>query len=311
MVKLFIAGHNGMVGNSLLNCFERDLNYKIIKRPRKKLNLTSFEQTEDFFRENSPDYVIIAAAKVGGIYSNSRYPVEFLLDNLKIQNNLIEISHRYNVKKLLFLGSSCIYPKGSEQPIKEDYILSSYLEQTNEAYSLAKITGYKLCSYYRKQYGMNFFTVMPCNLYGDNDNYHPKNAHALPMLIDRFHKAKIEKLPKVKVWGSGNPLREYLHANDLARACKNLIELDNLDYDIINVGSGQEISIADLALKIKVAVGYKGDIFFDNKYPDGVKRKILDSSRLNELIGWKPSIEISKGISMTYNNYLSNSNLRR
>lgn len=311
MIKLYIAGHNGLVGNSMVKCFSNDPKYIILKKSRKQLDLTDFKKTEEFFKRNQPDYVIIAAAKVGGIYSNSNYPVEFLLDNLKIQNNLIELSFKFNVKKLLFLGSSCIYPKNSKQPIKEDYILSSYLEETNEAYSLAKISGYKLCSYYRKQYGKIFFTVMPSNLYGDNDNYHPKNAHALPMLLDRIHNAKVRTLPKVKVWGTGKPLREYLHSDDLALACKQLIELEAMDYDIINIGSGKEISIKDLANIIKNIVDYKGILEFDDSYPDGVKRKILDSSRLNKLIKWGPKIDIEKGISLVYKNYLSTKNLRK
>ena len=311
MIKLFIAGHNGLVGNSMFKCFSNDPKYSILKKSRKQLDLTDFKKTEEFFKRNEPDYVIIAAAKVGGIYSNSNYPVEFLLDNLKIQNNLIELSFKFNVKKLLFLGSSCIYPKNSKQPIKEDYILSSYLEETNEAYSLAKISGYKLCSYYRKQYSKNFFTVMPSNLYGDNDNYHPKNAHALPMLLDRIHNAKVRNLPKVKVWGTGKPLREYLHSDDLANACKQLIELESIDYDIINIGSGKEITIKELANIIKNVVDFNGILEFDESYPDGVKRKILDSSRLKELIQWGPKIDIKKGISLVYQNYLSTENLRK
>lgn len=311
MIKIYIAGHNGLVGNSMVKCFSNDPKYSILKKSRKQLDLTDLKKTEEFFKRNQPDYVIIAAAKVGGIYSNSNYPVEFLLDNLKIQNNLIELSFKFNVKKLLFLGSSCIYPKNSKQPIKEDYILSSYLEETNEAYSLAKICGYKLCSYYMKQYGKNFFTVMPSNLYGDNDNYHPKNAHALPMLLDRIHNAKVRSLPKVKVWGTGKPLREYLHSDDLALACKQLIELETIDYDIINIGSGIEISIKDLANIIKNVVDFNGILEFDESYPDGVKRKILDSSRLNKLIQWKPKIDIKKGISLVYQDYLSTENLRK
>ena len=311
MIKLYIAGHNGLVGNSMVKCFSNDPKYSILKKSRQQLDLTDFKKTEEFFKRNEPDYVIIAAAKVGGIYSNSNYPVEFLLDNLKIQNNLIELSFKFNVKKLLFLGSSCIYPKNSKQPIKEDYILSSYLEETNEAYSLAKISGYKLCSYYRKQYGKIFFTVMPSNLYGDNDNYHPKNAHALPMLLDRIHDAKVRSLPKVKVWGTGKPLREYLHSDDLAKACKQLIELEAIDYDIVNIGSGKEISIKDLANIIKNVVDFNGILEFDESYPDGVKRKILDSSRLNKLIQWVPKIGIEKGISLVYQDYLSTENLRK
>ena len=311
MIKLYIAGHNGLVGNSMVKCFSNDPKYSILKKSRQQLDLTDFKKTEEFFKRNEPDYVIIAAAKVGGIYSNSNYPVEFLLDNLKIQNNLIELSFKFNVKKLLFLGSSCIYPKNSKQPLKEDYILSSYLEETNEAYSLAKISGYKLCSYYRKQYGKNFFTVMPSNLYGDNDNYHPKNAHALPMLLDRIHDAKVRSLPKVKVWGTGKPLREYLHSDDLAKACKQLIELEAIDYDIVNIGSGKEISIKDLANIIKNVVDFNGILEFDESYPDGVKRKILDSSRLNKLIQWVPKIGIEKGISLVYQDYLSTENLRK
>ncbi len=311
MIKLFIAGHNGMVGSALLNLFKKDQEYEIITEDRKNLDLLDFKQTNLFFEKNKPDYVILAAAKVGGIVANSKYPVEFLIDNLKIQNNVIESCNNFNVKKLLFLGSSCIYPKNLPQPLRENDILSSYLEQTNEAYSIAKITGYKLCSYYKKQYGKNFFTVMPSNLYGPNDNYHPQNAHALPMLIDRIHKAKMDGSKKVVVWGTGEPKREYMYSEDLAQACKLLIEKKELEQDIFNVGSGYEISIKDLAELIKKVTGFDGDLYYDQSYPDGVMRKILDSTRLNNLIDWEFRTSMEEGIRKTYEDYIQRKENRK
>ncbi len=311
MIKLFIAGHNGMVGSALLNLFKKDQEYEIITEDRKNLDLLDSKQTNLFFEKNKPDYVILAAAKVGGIVANSKYPVEFLIDNLKIQNNVIESCNNFNVKKLLFLGSSCIYPKNLPQPLRENDILSSYLEQTNEAYSIAKITGYKLCSYYKKQYGRNFFTVMPSNLYGPNDNYHPQNAHALPMLIDRIHKAKMNGSKKVVVWGTGEPKREYMYSEDLAQACKLLIEKKELDQDIFNVGSGYEISIKDLAELIKKVIGFDGDLYYDQSYPDGVMRKILDSTRLNNLIDWEFRTSMEEGIRKTYEDYIQRKENRK
>ena len=310
MKKIFICGHNGLVGSALKRLFEKDEKYKVIVKSRSQLDLKNFKKLNLFFSENKPDFVILAAAKVGGILANSKYPVEFMLENIKIQNNVIELSHYYNVKKLLFLGSSCIYPKTSPQPLKEEYILSSKPESTNEAYSLAKIVGLKLCSYYNKQYGTDFCTVMPSNLYGSNDNYHRSNGHALPMLIDKIHKAKVENNKEVIVWGSGKPLREFMFSDDLARACKLLLE-SQLKGDIFNIGTGEEISIKELSYLIKDIVGFEGKIIFDESFPDGVKRKILDSTKFKKTVDWNPNVDLRMGIEFTYQDYINSNNLRR
>ena len=295
--KIFVAGHKGMVGSAIVNEFN-SLNLEVLTAEKNELNLTDFSLVNDWFETKKPDIVIIAAAKVGGIYANSSYPVEFLLDNLKIQNNLIEISYRHKVKKLLFLGSSCIYPKNCPQPIKEDYLLSSPLEPTNEWYAIAKISGLKLCQAYRKQYGCDFISIMPTNLYGPNDNFHPLDSHVPAALLRRFHFAKINNLKNVEVWGSGKPKREFMHVFDLAKACIFLLKhYSSISH--INVGTSKEITILDFANLIKKIVGYKGNIIFDKSKPDGTYLKRLDTSKINE-IGWFANIELEKGLKMTY-----------
>ena len=295
--KIFVAGHKGMVGSAIVNEFN-SLNLEVLTVEKNELNLTDFSLVNDWFETNKPDIVIIAAAKVGGIYANSSYPVEFLLDNLKIQNNLIEISYRHKVKKLLFLGSSCIYPKNCSQPIKEDYLLTSPLEPTNEWYAIAKISGLKLCQAYRKQHGCDFISLMPTNLYGPNDNLHPLDSHVPAALLRRFHFAKINNLKNVEVWGSGKPKREFMHVFDLAKACIFLLKhYSNISH--INVGTSKEISILDFANLIKKIVGYEGNIIFDKSKPDGAYLKRLDTSKINDM-GWFANIELEKGLRMTY-----------
>ena len=295
--KIFVAGHKGMVGSAIVNELN-SLNVDVLTADKNELDLSNFNSVYNWFEIRKPDVVIIAAAKVGGIYANSSYPVEFLLDNLKIQNNLIEISHRFNVKKLLFLGSSCIYPKNSSQPIKEDYLLTSTLEPTNEWYAIAKIAGLKLCQAYRKQYGCDFISLMPTNLYGPNDNFHPLHSHVPAALLRRFHFAKINNLKSVEVWGSGRPKREFMHVFDLAKACIFLLK----NYSAIshvNVGTSKEISILDFANLIKKIIGYEGKIIFDRSKPDGTFLKKLDTSKINGM-GWFANIELEQGLRMTY-----------
>ena len=295
--KIFVAGHKGMVGSAIVNEFN-SLNLEVLTAEKNELNLTDFSLVNDWFETKKPDIVIIAAAKVGGIYANSSYPVEFLLDNLKIQNNLIEISYRHKVKKLLFLGSSCIYPKNCSQPIKEDYLLTSPLEPTNEWYAIAKISGLKLCQAYRKQHGCDFISLMPTNLYGPNDNFHPLDSHVPAALLRRFHFAKINNLKNVEVWGSGKPKREFMHVFDLAKACIFLLK-NYSAISHINVGTSKEISILDFANLIKKIVGYEGKIIFDKSKPDGAHLKRLDTSKINDM-GWFANIELEKGLRMTY-----------
>ncbi len=301
--KIFVAGHKGMVGSSIINELN-PLNSKILTAEKNELDLRDLSLVNDWFETNKPDIVVIAAAKVGGIHANSSYPVEFLLDNLKIQNNLIEISYRYDVKKLLFLGSSCIYPKNSPQPIKEDYLLTSSLEPTNEYYALAKISGLKLCQAYRKQYGCDFISLMPTNLYGPNDNFHPIDSHVPAALLRRFHIAKINNYKNVEVWGSGKPKREFMHVNDLAKACIFLIQNYSSNKHI-NVGTGKEISILDFANLIKKIVGFEGKVIFDKTKPDGTYVKRLDTTKINDM-GWFANIELEKGLKMTYEWALKN-----
>ncbi len=295
--KIFVAGHKGMVGSSIIDELN-SLNLEVLTAEKNELDLRDFSLVDNWFEKNKPEVTIIAAAKVGGIRANSSYPVEFLLENLKIQNNLIEISHKYNVKKLLFLGSSCIYPKNSPQPIKEDYLLTSSLEQTNEWYALAKISGLKLCQAYRKQYGCDFISVMPTNLYGPNDNFHPIDSHVPAALLRRFHKAKLNKYENVEVWGSGKPKREFMHVYDLAKACIFLLQ-NYSSNSHINVGTGKEISILDFANLIKKIVGFEGKIILDETKPDGTYRKRLDITKINNM-GWFANIQLENGLKMTY-----------
>ena len=301
--KIFVAGHKGMVGSSIMNELN-SLNLEVLTAEKNELDLRDFSLVNNWFEINKPEVVVIAAAKVGGIHANSSYPVQFLLDNLKIQNNVIEISYKHNVKKLLFLGSSCIYPKNSPQPIKESYLLTSPLEPTNEWYALAKISGLKLCQAYRKQYGCDFISLMPTNLYGPNDNFHPIDSHVPAALLRRFHTAKIHKYENVIVWGTGKPKREFMHVSDLAKASVFLLQ-NYSSMSHINVGTGKEISIFDFANLIKQIVGFEGDIFFDETKPDGTYLKRLDTSKINDM-GWFANIELEKGLNMTYEWALKN-----
>lgn len=301
-----------MVGSSFLNKIkERHPKYEIVTIEKKYIDLLNQNQVLNFFENHKFDIVIDCAAKVGGIYSNNTYRGDFIYQNLQIQNNLIHFSYLTGVKKLLFLGSSCIYPKFSEQPIKEEYLLTSPLEYTNEPYAIAKIAGIKMCESYYKQYGSNFISVMPTNLYGPNDNFHPQNSHVLPGLLHRFHLAKINNEPFVQIWGTGKAKREFMHVDDMSDACLHVLEkldakqLYEQNISQINVGSGEEISINELAKKIAQIVDYKGEIKFDLSKPDGTLRKLLDCTRLNKL-GYKSKITIDEGIKSTYNWYLNN-----
>tara|TARA_X000000950_G_scaffold100005_2_gene126435 strand:+ start:2720 stop:3655 length:936 start_codon:yes stop_codon:yes gene_type:complete len=302
--KIYVAGHNGMVGSAICRKLE-SLGYKnLIKESSNKLDLRNSLETEHFFKSKNPEFVFLAAAKVGGILANSTYKADFIYDNIMIQNNVIHCAHKYKVEKLLFLGSSCIYPKKSKQPIKEEYLLSGYLEPTNEPYAIAKIAGLKMCEYYREQYGSNFISAMPTNLYGPNDNFNLETSHVFAALIRKYHEAKIQNHSEVKLWGTGAPKREFLHVDDLADALVFLMKIYN-SSSIINIGTGEDISITDLAKKIQKVVGYKGIINWDKSMPDGTLRKWLDVSKINDL-GWKANTSLLKGIEMTYDWYSRN-----
>ncbi|HTF16866.1 MAG TPA: GDP-L-fucose synthase [Chryseolinea sp.] len=301
--RIYVAGHRGMVGGAIYRKLANEGFTNLIVASSKELDLKNTVAVDQFFNQERPEFVFLAAAKVGGILSNNTYPADFLYDNLMIQNNVIEASFRYNVKKLLFLGSSCIYPKFAPQPIREDSLLSGYLEPTNEAYAIAKIAGIKLCQAYYKQHGRHFMSAMPTNLYGYGDNYHPQNSHVLPALLRRFHEAKEADKDEVIIWGSGAPLREFMFADDLGAACVFLME--NYDQpEIVNVGTGEEISILDLAHLIAKTVGYKGQIGFDKTKPDGTPRKLMDSTRLHSL-GFRHKVNLKEGIRLTYEDFLS------
>ncbi len=300
--KIFVAGHRGMVGSALMrNLRARGFN-NIVTRTSKELDLRIRADVKSFFDKERPEFVFLAAAKVGGIMANNIYRADFLADNLAIELNVISESHNHNVKKLLFLGSSCIYPKIAPQPLKEEYLLCNYLEETNEPYAIAKIAGLKLCESYHVQYGSNFISIMPANLYGPNDSYDLQNSHVLPALIRKFHEAKINGLPVVEVWGSGSPKREFLHVDDLAEACFFLMMNYN-DRLFINAGYGEDLTIKELAEMISTITGYTGSLVFNPEKPDGTPRKLLDSSRINKL-GWKPKISLHEGITATYQDYL-------
>jgi len=303
--KIYIAGHRGLVGSAIKREFEKRGYKNLIFKPHSELDLENPYSVEEFFKNERPEIVVQAAAKVGGIVGNSTYPVEFMLKNLKIQNNIIENSYKNNVKKLLFLGSSCIYPKITPQPMKEEYLLSDYLETTNEGYALAKICGIKLCSYYNRQYGTNYMSVMPCNLYGIGDNYHPKNAHVIPMLIRRFHEAKMNGLDEVTVWGTGTPRREFLYVGDLAEAVVFLLEnKDAKDIgEFINIGSGLDMTISEVANLIKETVGFEGKLVYDPSKPDGTMLKKMDVSRINAL-GWSAKTPLREGLRTVYEDFL-------
>jgi GDP-L-fucose synthase len=300
--KIFVAGHRGMVGSALVRNLQSKGFENIVTRTSKELDLRIQADVEDFFAAEKPDYVFLAAARVGGIQANNIYRADFLVDNLSIELNVIHQSYRQKVKKLLFLGSSCIYPKMAPQPLKEEYLLCNYLEETNEPYAIAKIAGLKMCENYHRQHGSNFISVMPSNLYGPNDNYDLQNSHVLPALMRKIHEAKISKMPKVEVWGTGNPRREFLHVDDLADACYFLMMNYN-EEQFINAGYGEDVTIRELAEMVKEIVAYEGSLVFNPQKPDGTPRKLLDSSRINAY-GWKPKISLHEGISATYESYL-------
>lgn len=302
--KIYVAGHRGLVGSAIVRELKKKGYINILGRTHKELDLMSSTEVENFFNEEKPEYVFLAAAKVGGIYANSTYPADFIYENLQIQNNVIGNAYKYGVKKLMFLGSSCIYPKMCPQPIKEEYLLSGYLEETNEGYALAKIVGLKMCEFFNKQYGTNFISVMPTNLYGPYDNFHTKNSHVMPALIRRFHEAKVNGAKEVVVWGSGTPLREFLYSEDMADACIYLME-NYEGNEFFNIGTGKEITIRGLAELIKEVVGYEGEIVWDKTKPDGTPRKLLDVSRL-EKEGWKYTIELKNGIREAYKWFIEN-----
>ncbi|HOJ64273.1 MAG TPA: GDP-L-fucose synthase [Spirochaetota bacterium] len=302
--KIFVAGHRGLVGSAIVRKLQQEGYNNLILRTREELDLTNFNAVSEFFKKEKSEYVFLAAAKVGGILANSTKKAEFIYENLQIQNNVIHNAYLNNVKKLLFLGSSCIYPKMCPQPIKEEYLLSGYLEPTNDAYAIAKIAGLIMCRSYNEQYGANFISAMPTNLYGYNDNFDLNSSHVLPALIRKFHEAKVENKKEVIVWGTGSPLREFLFVDDLADAL--LFLMNNYNENIhINVGTGEDISIKDLAFLIKEVVGFNGQITFDTSKPDGTPRKLLDVSRINKL-GWKAKTSLKDGIKLTYEWYLKN-----
>ncbi|MCF7785959.1 MAG: GDP-L-fucose synthase [Prosthecobacter sp.] len=302
MMKLFISGHKGMVGSALVRRFQKVAGVTIVTRTRQELNLSDQAAVMAFYQSEKPDAAIIAAGKVGGIHANSTYPAEFLYENLAIATNCINGAWKAGVKRLLFLGSSCIYPKLAPQPMPEDCLLTSALEPTNEAYAIAKIAGLKMAEYYRKQYGVVYHSAMPTNLYGPGDNYHPQNSHVMPALIRRFHEARLAELPEVVAWGTGRPQREFLHADDLADACAFLLQLED-PPDLVNVGCGSDVTIRELVEMVAEVVGYKGRIVWDKSKPDGTPRKLLDTTRLNQL-GWKPQISLKDGLAQTYASFL-------
>ena len=301
---IFVAGHQGLVGSAITRALTAAGCANLLLRTREELDLTSQAAVDDFFRRHRPRYVFLAAARVGGILANNTYPAEFIHDNLAIQLNVIASAHRYGADKLLFLGSSCIYPKFAPQPIREEYLLTGILEPTNEPYAIAKIAGLKMIEAYRRQYGFNGICLMPTNLYGPGDNFDLNNSHVLPALIRRFHEAKLSAAPSVTVWGTGSPRREFLHVDDLAAA--SLFLMRHYDSgEIVNVGCGEDVTIRELAEMVKDAVGYQGDLVFDTTKPDGTPRKLLDVSRLSAL-GWAPRIPLAEGIRSTYQWFLAN-----
>lgn len=301
--RIYVAGHSGLMGSAIIRKLKSKGYKYIIEKNHSELDLTDQAQVRAFFQKEKPECVFLAAAKVGGINANSEYPAEFILENVLIQCNVIDSAFRSNVKKLLFIGSSCMYPKMCPQPIKEEYLLTGPLEQTNEAFALAKISGIKMCQYFNKQYGTGYIGIVPNNLYGPNDNYDLNNSHVVPALIKKIHKAKVENSPFVEIWGTGKPLREFLHADDAADACLFLMEKDIRD-GFYNIGTGKEISIRELAELIKRIIGFRGELNFNPAKPDGMPRKLLDISKLEKL-GWKYRIELEDGVKSTYENYLA------
>jgi GDP-L-fucose synthase len=308
---IYIAGHNGMVGSALIRQLQHDSSNTIITTNRSELDLTNQQAVNHFFAKNDIEQVYLAAAKVGGIHANNEYPAEFIYQNLMIEANIIHAAHINNVKKLLFLGSSCIYPKLAQQPMKEDALLTGILESTNEPYAIAKIAGIKLCESYNRQYGRDYRSVMPTNLYGPGDNYHLENSHVIPAMIRRFHEAKIDNSTSVMIWGTGKPYREFLYVDDMAAACLHVMNLNKVTYEKhtqamlshINVGVGYDLTIAELAKTIGKVVGFKGVINFDRTKPDGAPKKLMNSSRLNNL-GWKAAVGLEEGLTLAYQDFL-------
>lgn len=302
--KIYVAGHRGMVGSAIKRRLEKEGYTNIIVKTSKELDLTNQAKVDEFFSVEKPDYVFLAAAKVGGIHANNTYPADFIYDNLMIQNNVIKAAHDFEVKKLLFLGSTCIYPKMAPQPIKEEYLLTGALEETNEAYAIAKIAGLEMCKFFKRQYGDNFISCMPTNLYGPNDNFDLKNSHVLPALIRKFHEAKVNNSEVVEVWGTGTPLREFLYVDDMADACVFLMENYEGEQHV-NIGTGEEVSIRELAETIKKVVGFEGELVFNTDMPDGTPRKLTTVDKLHGL-GWKHKVSLNEGIKLAYNWFLEN-----
>lgn len=300
--KIYVAGHRGMVGSAVLRALKAGGYENTVTRTRSELDLTSQAAVREFYSSEKPEVAVIAAARVGGIHANNTYPAEFMFENLAIAQSTIDEAYRAGVERVLFLGSTCIYPKMAEQPIKEESLLTGPLEPTNEAYAIAKIAGLKLCQFYRRQYGVKYHSAMPTNLYGPGDNYHPQNSHVLPALIRRFHEAKEGRLPEVAIWGTGTPLREFLHADDAAAGILHLLQLED-PPDWVNLGCGTDISIGDLARLVMKVTGYQGELTFDTSKPDGTHRKLTDISKINET-GWAPKISIEEGVALAYQSFL-------
>ncbi len=299
--KIFVAGHRGMVGSAIVRKLKNEGFSAILTRTSSELDLTNQQAVNDFFATEKPEYVFLAAAKVGGILANNIYRAEFLYKNLLIESNIIHAAYVNGVKKLLFLGSSCIYPKLAPQPLKEEYLLTGLLEPTNEPYAIAKIAGIKLCEAYRDQYGCNFISAMPTNLYGQGDNYHPQNSHVIPALLRKFHEAKTSKADHVEIWGTGSPFREFMYVDDLAEACFFLMEQYN-DKLFVNMGTGDEVTIKELAFVVKDVTDFEGEIRFDTSKPDGTPRKLMDSTRIHDM-GWKHKISLKEGLKMAYQHF--------